>query len=216
MEEDKMAAEQALQDAVASQDAENDDKKTKAGRPRSDKSRKAILDATRRLLTHTSLSALSIEAIAKKAKVGKTTIYRWWPNKAAVAMEAFTEQPGVQNIIPTTASAAEAITRQLETMIRQLRGQNGRIIAGIIAESQSDAEVLDLLYEKFLKERVENLALNIEAGQKAGQFKPDIDIDIAIDMMLGPLFLRVLSGEHGIDNSFAERYPDQAIKALMI
>jgi len=160
------------------------------------------------------LGELSIEAIAKKAKVGKTTIYRWWPGKAAVAMEAFLEQPGVQNIIPTTAGPADAVMRQTESLIRQLRGQNGRIIAGIIAESQANEDVLELLYEKFLKERVENLYKNIQAGQADGSFKKDIDPDIAIDMIMGPLFLRVLSGEHGIDNSFAERYPAQVLKAL--
>lgn len=184
------------------------------GRPRSEKARKKILDSTRRLLTHTSLNELSIEAIAKKAGVGKTTIYRWWPNKAAVAMEAFLEQPGVQNIVPTTSSAEEAVTRQLESLIRQLRGQNGRIIAGIIAESQGSDDVLELLYNAFLKDRVEPLAANIEEGKKNGEFKADINTDIALDMLLGPLFLRVLSGEHGIDNSFAENFPAQAIHVL--
>ena len=208
-----MAAEQQLRTAI---DEQENEQKSKAGRPRSDKSRKAILDATRRLLTHTPLGELSIEAIAKKAKVGKTTIYRWWPHKAAVAMEAFLEQPGVQNIIPTTSSAGEAVTRQLESLIRQLRGQNGRIIAGIIAESQASSEVLDLLYDKFLKERVENLWKNIEEGKNTGEFKADLNTDIAIDMMLGPLFLRVLSGEHGIDNNFAEQYPEQAVLALQV
>jgi AcrR family transcriptional regulator len=186
----------------------------RAGRPRSDKSRKAILDATRRLLTHTSLGQLSIEAIAGKAGVGKTTIYRWWPNKAAIAMEAFLEQPGIQNILPTTATQAEAVSRQLESMIRQLRGHNGRIIAGIIAESQADSSVLDLLYEKFLKERVGNLARYVEEGKRNGEFNAELDTDIAMDMLLGPLFLRVLSGEHGIDNTFAENYPRQALIAL--
>lgn len=185
------------------------------GRPRSEKSRKAILDATRRLLTHMPLSELSIEAIAKKAKVGKTTIYRWWPNKASVAMEAFLEQPGVQNIVPTTATAQDAIKKQLESLIRQLRGQNGRIIAGIIAESQSSNEVLDLLYEKFLKERVTPLYEKVEEGIKNGEFRSDIDIEIALDILVGPLFMRVLSGEHGMDNNFAENYPTQAVNALL-
>jgi len=197
-------------------DTQQDNNDTRAGRPRSEHARKAILDATRKLLVRTPLSQLSIESIAKKAGVGKTTIYRWWPNKATVAMEAFTEQPGIQNIIPTTASASEAISRQLESMIRQLRGQNGRIIAGIIAESQSDATVLDLLYEKFLKERVEALYDLIERGQTNGEFNVNMDTDIAIDMMLGPLFLRILSGEHGIDNNFAENFPQQALLALKI
>jgi AcrR family transcriptional regulator len=194
--------------------SEEQEKKYHPGRPRSEKSRKAILDATRKLLTHMPLSELSIEAIAKKAKVGKTTIYRWWPNKASVAMEAFLEQPGVHNIMPTTSTSSEAVQKQLESLIRQLRGQNGRIIAGIIAESQSSNEVLDLLYEKFLKERIEPLYVQIEEGKKNGEFRPTIDTDIALDMLVGPLFLRVLSGEHGIDSVFAEKYPAQALLAL--
>ena len=206
-----MVAERAVQ---YSGDQDNDNDDNRAGRPRSEHARKAILDATRKLLTRTSLAQLSIEAIAKKAGVGKTTIYRWWPNKATVAMEAFLEQPGIQNIVPTTATASEAVTRQLDSLIRQLRGQNGRIIAGIIAESQADATVLDLLYEKFLKERVEVLYALIERGQQSGEFNVNMDSDIAIDMLLGPLFLRVLSGEHGIDNNFAENYPTQALFAL--
>lgn len=207
-----MVAEKAISKTIAA----NEDDKNKAGRPRSDKSRKAILDATRRLLTHMPLSDLSIEAIARKAGVGKTTIYRWWPNKASVAMEAFLEQPGVQNIIPTTSTASEGVTRQLESLIRQLRGQNGRIIAGIIAESQSSAEVLDLLYERFLKERVDNLTDKIETGKSNGEFNTALSTDIAIDMLLGPLFLRILSGEHGIDSAFAEKYPVQAVLALKL
>lgn len=188
--------------------------KSQAGRPRSEPSRMAILDATRKLLTREPLPKLSIEAIAKKAGVGKTTIYRWWPNKAAVAMEAFLEQPGIQVIVPTTANASEGIARQLESLVRQLRGQNGRIIAGIIAESQGDASVLDLLYEKFLKLRVDALYELVDQGIRSGEFKRGLDASIAIDMMLGPLFLRVLSGEHGIDAHFAENYPQQALLAL--
>ena len=209
-----MVTESAISQNRAAEAAANEnDEAFKPGRPRSEKARKAILDAARKLLVQTSMNDLSIEAIAKKAKVGKTTIYRWWPNKAAVAMEAFLEQPGIQNVIPTTATAGDAVARQLESLIRQLRGQNGRIIAGIIAESQSDASVLDLMYERFLKDRVGNLYNAIERGQKDGEFKA-VDLDIAVDMILGPLFLRILSGEHGIDASFAERYPAQAVRAL--
>lgn len=200
-------------EGIAANENDSDDN-FKPGRPRSEKARKAILDSTRKLLTQMSMNDLSIEAIAKKAKVGKTTIYRWWPSKAAVAMEAFLEQPGIQNIVPTSATNAEAVQRQIESLIRQLRGQNGRIIAGIIAESQSDASVLDLMYERFLKDRVGNLYKFVEEGMKAGEFKK-LDSDIAVDMILGPLFLRILSGEHGIDQSFAERYPAQAVKGLL-
>lgn len=199
-----------------SNSGEGEDNKPRPGRPRSSKARRSILEATRRLLTHMPMNDLSIEAIAKKAKVGKTTIYRWWPGKASVAMDAFIEQPGIQNIIPTTSSSEEAVLRQIENIIRQLRGQNGRIMAGIIAESQSDPAVLDLLYDRFLKERVEFLWEKIETGKKEGIFNAEIDTEIAIDLILGPVFLRVLSGEHGLDAKFAENFPAQAIKAIKV
>lgn len=210
-----MAAHRRVNDnANANTYLQDNESKGQAGRPRSAESRRAILDATKRLLMRSSLPALSIESIARKAGVGKTTIYRWWPHKAAIAMEAFLEQPGSQNVIPGTTDPVAAVTHQIESLIRQLRGQNGRIIAGIIAESQADATVLDLLYEKFLKERLDNLYRNIETGKTSGAFNPNLQTDIAIDMILGPLFLRVLSGEHGIDNHFAENYPAQAMLAL--
>ncbi len=80
---------------------EQGDMPARKGRPRSEKSKKNILKATSSLLLHMSVQELSIEAIAKKAKVGKTTIYRWWPNKTAVIMEALSNQPGMQSPMPT-------------------------------------------------------------------------------------------------------------------
>lgn len=186
----------------------------KGGRPRSEKARKAILEAARKLLAQRSMNDLTIEAIAKKAKVGKTTIYRWWPSKAAVAMEALLEQPELQDNVPQNGNAPEIVAAQLASLVRQMRGQNGKIIAGIIAEGQSDMGVQDLMYERFLKERVGNLYDAVERGQADGSFRA-IDLDIAVDMLLGPLFLRILSGEHGIDDSFAARYPQQAVAGLL-
>jgi AcrR family transcriptional regulator len=208
-----MGAEPAFNDNQKFGENDNDHK-LRPGRPRSMSARKAILTAARRLLAQMPMAELSIEAIAKKAGVGKTTIYRWWPSKAAIALEAFLEQPGIQHILPTTATAAEAVQKQLESLIRQLRGQNGRIIAGIVAEGQSSQDALDLLYEQFLKERVETLYKFIELGKISGEFNDALSTDIAVDMLMGPLFLRVLSGEHGIDNGFAESYPSQAVLAL--
>lgn len=195
------------------QPANENDEGYKPGRPRSQKSRKAILEATRKLMAQMSMNELSIEAIAKKAKVGKTTIYRWWPCKAAVVIEAFMEQPHMQVIVPAEATARAEVICLLENMIRMVRGQNGRMLAGIIAESQSDPIVMEILYERFLKDRVGDLYDAVERGQKNGEFRA-IDLEIAVDMLMGPLFLRVLSGDNGIDDNFAARYPQQAVAGL--
>ena len=94
-----------------------DESNARKGRPRSEKSRRAILKATNSLLLYTSVQDLSIEAIAKKAKVGKTTIYRWWPNKTAVVMDALMSQPGLQKPLPTPSNNADAVRMQLDKLI---------------------------------------------------------------------------------------------------
>ncbi len=208
-----MAAEAALKSVPANT---SEEKEKRPGRPRSDKARDAILDATRKTLVHTPLRDISIEAIAKRAGVGKTTIYRWWPHKAAVVMEAFLEQPGLNNILPTTPTASEALKVQLEKLIRQLRGQNGRIVANIIAEAQAEPEALRLFNTHFLNERMNNLRRYIEHGKAHGVFRPDIDTEIALDQLAGPLFYRLMTRDSGLDDAFAGSYPQQAVNTLLI
>ncbi|MCI5060868.1 MAG: TetR/AcrR family transcriptional regulator [Alphaproteobacteria bacterium] len=189
------------------------DKVKPAGRPRSESSRRAILDATRRLLTHSSVQKLSIEAIARKAGVGKTTIYRWWPNKAAVVMEAVFSQPAFHNVLPTPKSAAEGVHSQIDKLARQLSGKNGRTIAEIIGEAQPDGESLRILIQSFLQERYNSLSSYIEGGKQNGEFDPEIDTDSAIDIILGPLFFRLMSGQD-MDEDFIAATSSMTLKAL--
>lgn len=189
------------------------EKQLKSGRPRSESSRRAILDSTRRLLTHTSVQKLSIEAIARKAGVGKTTIYRWWPNKSAVVMEAIFSQPAFHNILPTPKNAAEGVRTQIEKLARQLGGKNGRTVAEIIGEAQPEPKSLQIFINVFLQDRYNSLSSYIEGGKKNGEFDTNIDTDSAIDVILGPLFFRLISGQE-VDDSFATDLADMLLKAL--
>jgi len=166
-----------------------------AGRPRSEDSRRAILDATRRLLTHTAIQKLSIEGIAKKAGVGKTTIYRWWPNKQAVVMEAVFSQGGYQTVIPANIDPFEGICMLVERLIRQLSGKNGRIVAEVIGEAQGDADALRALTRTFFQERYDILARCLMEGRASGAFRADLDAEAAIDLILGPVFFRLITGQ---------------------
>ncbi len=202
-------AEQAIASVPASEE------NNKSGRPRSESSRRAILDATRRLLTHTSVQKLSIEAIARKAGVGKTTIYRWWPNKASVVMEAVFSQPAFQNILPTPSNAKQGIRIQIEKLARQLAGKHGRIVAEIIGEAQPDQEAIDMLVKTFLQDRYDALAAYINGGKKNGEFDPDMDTDTAIDVVLGPIIFRIISGQE-IDDEFTEQAINMLTKSLSV
>lgn len=186
----------------------------KAGRPRSEESRRAILDATRRLLTHMPVSKISIEAIAKKAAVGKTTIYRWWPNKQSVIMEAVFNQPGFQNFMPQSNVPFEGIKSQIEKLCRQLAGKNGRIVAEIIGECQGDIETLKALVKNFFQDRYNTLAFYLQKGKHEGQFKDNLDLEAAIDLILGPVIFRLMSGQN-LDEAFSRKLADMLHGALM-
>ena len=192
---------------------EVNDKEAKSGRPRSESSRRAILEATRRLLTHVSVQKLSIEAIARKAGVGKTTIYRWWPNKSAVVMEAIFSQPAFHNIMPTPRNAVEGVSVQIEKLSRQLNGKNGRTVAEIIGEAQPDAESLQIFIDTFLQDRYNSLSSYIEGGKQTGEFDVNIDTDSAIDIILGPIFFRLISGQE-LDDGFIADMTNMLLKAL--
>ena len=190
-----------------------EEKEFKAGRPRSETSRRAILEATRRLLSHTSVQKLSIEAIARKAGVGKTTIYRWWPNKSAVVMEAIFSQPAFHNIMPTPRNGVEGVSMQIEKLARQLAGKNGRTVAEIIGESQPDPESLKIFINTFLQDRYNTLSSYIEGGKQTGEFSEEVDTDTAIDVILGPIFFRLISGQE-MDDAFIKDTTALLLRAI--
>lgn len=190
-----------------------DEKEFKAGRPRSESSRRAILDATRRLLTHMTVQKVSIEAIARKAGVGKTTIYRWWPNKAAVIMEAVFSQPAFHNIMPTPRNAEEGIRIQIDKLCRQLSGKNGKLVAEIIGEAQSEPEALKIFIDTFLQDRYNTLSSYIEGGKKTGEIDVNTDTDSAIDVILGPIFFRLISGQE-LDDGFVSDMTEMLLRAV--
>lgn len=200
-------------EALQSIDETNENNSRRAGRPRSESSKRAILEATRRLLTHTSVQKLSIEAIAKKASVGKTTIYRWWPNKTAVIVDAVFSQPSFHNILPTPSSASDGIRAQIEKLGRQLSGKNGRIVAEILGESQAEPEALRIFIETFLQDRYNSLNALLEAGKNNGEFAVDLDTETAIDVILGPIFFRLISGQE-IDDTVTHQVTQLLLKTL--
>lgn len=203
----------AVSQRLETSEEELEEREFKAGRPRSQESRRAILEATRRLLTHSSVQKLSIEAIARKAGVGKTTIYRWWPNKSAVVMEAIFTQPSFHNVLPTPRNGNEGVRIQIEKLARQLSGKNGRLVAEIIGEAQPDAASLQMFIQTFLQERYNALSSYIEGGKQTGEFDPNIDTDSAIDVILGPIFFRLISGQE-LDDAFVEDAITMLLKSL--
>lgn len=196
-----------------SQDAAEAQGRSK-GRPRSEQSKKAILKATNSLLIHMSVQELSIEAIAKKAKVGKTTIYRWWPNKTAVVMDALINQPGMTAPLPTPKNNAEAITMQLEKLIRLLDSKNGETISQLFSEAQASEEAREIFTNNFLGPLIDAIEFSIEQGQKEREFRSSLDTKIAVDMLCGPIFFRLMAHPQDLNEDFQSSYPKEALRLI--
>jgi len=192
---------------------ENANSTGRRGRPRSERARQAILDAARELLVASGgLSAVTADAIAARARVSKGTIYRWWPGSAAVVMDAFLIDTNPHIPFPDTGSVRKDLRLQLRTVVELFNGPAGRIVAGLVAESQSNGALAAAFVERFIAARRAMCREVFERGLARGELRADIDIDVAIDALYGALYYRLLvshaTTEPGyVDNLIEQLYP---------
>src|ERR1700678_3486535 len=135
----------------------SDVKSTRIGRPRNDTavSHAAIMDAVYELLQEKSAGDLTMDAVATRAKVGKPTLYKWWPSKAALIMAMFYERLAGKLEAPKAATAEGVIRAKMRHLIKEFNGLFGKVMADLIAEGQSDPSILKELYEGHIKLRRE-------------------------------------------------------------
>lgn len=174
------------------------------GRTRSEARRVAILNATLDLLETNSLQQITIEAIAREAGVGKATIYRWWPSKVSVVIDAFVQNHIVHTPMPKGSSCREALVTHLHRMVQQYSGRGGRLVAQILAEGQSDPEVLRDFRERFFHGRRALVREVIETGRHNGEFRTDIETELQMDIVYSPVYFRLLMGHLPLSQKFAD------------
>jgi len=164
------------------------------GRPRSETaaSHAAIMDAVYELLKTKSVRDLSMDAIAKRANVGKPTLYKWWPSKAALIMAMFHERIVRQSEAPVAATAEEVIRAKMRRLIREVNGLFGKVVADLIAEGQSDPSILRDFYERHVNLRRASAVADIERGKLAGEFSADTDPELLVEAIFGPVYYRLL------------------------
>src|ERR1700685_3466491 len=120
------------------------------GRPRSEEARQAMLRSTLKLLKQPGgFSDLSIEAVAADANVGKTTVYRWWPTKAALVADAFFSSADEELRFPDTGSVVRDMSLQMRRLIRVFRSDRGKVVAALLTGGQSDPELIKAFRDRF-------------------------------------------------------------------
>jgi AcrR family transcriptional regulator len=167
------------------------------GRPRSEESRRAIVDAAGQLMLEGGLAAATMEAIAARAGVSKATIYKWWPSRGAVALDGFLARVQYTLAIPEGAGTAEALEFQVDELIKLFRDTGaGPIMRAVVSQLESDPALAQAFRERWMAPRRAVAVDVIRTGIERGDLSPDIDIDAAMDQLWAPLYYRLIFG-HG-------------------
>jgi AcrR family transcriptional regulator len=162
------------------------------GRPRSEPARLAILRSTLKLLEKSGFSELNIEAVAAHAGVGKATVYRWWPNKAALIADAFASSTRRKLHFPDTGSVRTDMSQQMRQLIKIFRSRRGRIVSAILGGGQSDRDLIAAFRERFLWPRRQEAYATLRRGILRGELRKDLDLDLLLDSLYGPIYMRFL------------------------
>lgn len=162
------------------------------GRPRSEEARLAILRTTLELLAKIGFSALTIEEVAERASVGKATVYRWWPDKAALIADAFANSTVSKLHFPDTGSVYTDLSQQMRQLIRVFRSPRGRIVSAILAAGQGDPTLLIAFRERFMMPRRHEAYSTLDRAIARGELRKNIDRDLLLDSLYGPIYMRFL------------------------
>ncbi len=185
---------------------------------RSSAARQAILEAARELVLSVGYARLTIEGIAAKAGVGKQTIYRWWPSKGAVVFEAFLAtggDAGGSTELPDTGNIERDLKTVLRATVEELLDPSfDAAFRGMAAEIQSDTELARQLVEVLLGPQMKATVRRLERAQRAKQIRRGVDLDVATELLFGPIFHRWLLRTRPLDRAFADTVVAMTLRAL--
>jgi AcrR family transcriptional regulator len=194
-----------MQQMVSDREAQNNGAGRSPGRPRSEQARRAIFRSTLKLLQLIGFPDLTIEAIAAEAGVGKATVYRWWPNKGALVVDAFASSTEHKLHFPDTGSVYQDMSLQMKQVITIFRSRRGRIVAALVGGGQSDPELLEAFRARFLWPRRREAYKTLRRGIERGELPRNLDLDLVLDILYGSIYMRFLIRHAQLSESYVEK-----------
>jgi AcrR family transcriptional regulator len=186
------------------------------GRPRSEERRQAILDAAIELLLAQGLEEVSMDEVAERAGVSKATIYRWWPTKETLALDAlYHEWDTFRPSLPDTGSLRGDLLALVRPWVRRARKRPyARVVAALVEETHTDPDFAKLYHERFVNPRRDPARAILERAIERDQIPDDTNIELALDLLYGPLFHRLLHAHAPLSDRFVESVVDATLAAI--
>ncbi|MFF3762610.1 TetR/AcrR family transcriptional regulator [Streptomyces sp. NPDC001922] len=185
---------------------------------RSERSRQAILDAALELVGEVGFNKLTIEAIAARAGVGKQTIYRWWPSKAAVLFDSFLALSGQEEggpVLPDSGDLEADLKLVLRATVDELNDPKYDLPSrALTAESQNDPELARELTGRVLEPQLVAFEERLGTAREAGEVAEDTDLRVAVEMLVGPLYHRWMLRTRPLTHDFADSVVEQTLQGL--
>ena len=169
--------------------------KGRAPHRRDENARLAVLHAADDLLVERGFGGVTVEGIAARAGVAKQTIYRWWPSKVDILLDTLIDDAGHQLSLPEESPAVEGMRRYLRTLARFLTKEPaGKVLLALIGEAQHDPEVAAVFHQRYLDPQRQREHEMLARGIETGELPAGLDVDAALDALLGPVLYRALMG----------------------
>src|SRR6516225_4008874 len=179
------------------------------GRPRSQEADRAILTATLDLLAERGLAAMSIEEVAARAGVGKTTIYRRWPSKGLLALDAFVASFREEQPLPDTGTLRGDLLSALHAWVRAVtQTPMGPMLTGLIAEAQHDPELRRAWRERVLEPLRGQHRIMLDRAIARGELPATVDQEVILDLFFGAAQHRLLLGHLPLTDDFTRSLVD--------
>jgi AcrR family transcriptional regulator len=182
------------------------------GRPRSETTRRAILAAALDELREHGYAALTIEGIAARAGAGKQTIYRWWPSKADVVLDALLDLAATEIPIPDEGSLSDDLAAFLSATFRQ-RGLRP-ILVGLMAHALLDPGFAAGFRDRFLFSRRATLRGILDRAVARDEIAADVDLELVVDIVYGVLWYRLMLDHAPLDDAAGEQLAALVVQAI--
>ncbi|MCT2282666.1 TetR/AcrR family transcriptional regulator, partial [Micromonospora chalcea] len=171
---------------------------------RNEQSRRAILAAALELLTETGYPALTVEAIAARAGVGKQTIYRWWRGKGAVILDALADDMPQVIALPDTGDLRADLREVLRATVAEFADPRlSATTRAITIETLADEDLAAQARDRLLRPQLNAVHARLEAAREAGQVRPDAPLDQVVELLFGPLYHRWLLRNGPLTDDYA-------------
>ena len=183
-----------------------------AGRPRSEEAHRAILEATLELLVEVGFSALTVEGVATRAGVGKATIYRRWPSKLPLVIEAFRELPQLEEV--DTGNLVDDLKKMLRSYLQLFHSTPLGAVLPSLAGERAHEPQLSKLFDPVVKARSQPLVRALQRAVKRGELSSNLDLELAADLIVGPIAVRLFFSGGKVSPKLVGPMVDLALRGI--